>query len=158
MADQQASSAIEAQMREDLRAAQRERDQVRMDTLRLALGAFHNEEIARTDSTHKNHGQPLSEADRHAILDKQIKQRDEAARIYRDNHRADLAEKEEREVSILRAYMPAELTDEEIRAIVQRLITEQGKDFKRVMPLAAKETRGRADGRRVNAIVREMTS
>jgi uncharacterized protein YqeY len=152
------TSALEERLRAELTDAQRQRDQVRIDTLRLALGAFHNEEVARTDAAHPKHRQLLTEQDRVAILEKQIKQREEAASIYRQNNRPELAEKEEREASILRAYMPERMGDDEIRGIVARLIAEHGKDFRTVMPLASRETRGRADGRRVQEIVREMTT
>lgn len=152
------TSALEERLRADLRAAQRARDQVQMDTLRLALGAFHNEEVARTDSAHKQHGQPLTETDRVALLEKQIKQRQEAAAFYRSGNRPEMAEKEEREATILQTYLPARLTDDEIRALVTDLVAANGKEFRAVMPLASKETRGRADGRRVQEIVRELTS
>lgn len=151
-------SPLEELLRTDLTAATRQRDQLRIDTLRIALGAFHNEEIARTDSAHKQHRQPLTEQDRVVILEKQVKQRDEAADIYRKANRAELAEKEEREASILKHYLPARMTDDEIRAIVAQLIAANGKEFKAVMPLASKETKGRADGKRVSEIVREMTA
>ncbi|HEX9058407.1 MAG TPA: GatB/YqeY domain-containing protein [Ktedonobacterales bacterium] len=156
--DNPTASAIEARLREDLREASRARDQLRMDTLRLALGAFHNEEVARTDSAHKQHRQPLTEQDRLSILDKQIKQRQESAALYRSGNRPDLVEREEREAAILQAYMPAKLTDDEIRTIVAGLVAEHGKEFRTVMPIASRETKGRADGKRVQEIVRELTS
>jgi uncharacterized protein YqeY len=152
------ASALEARLREDLKEASRARDQLRMDTLRLALNAFHQEEVARTDATHKQFRQPLTEQDRVAILERQIKQRQEAAQLYRTGNRADLVEKEEREAATLQAYMPARMTDDEVRQIVQRLIAEHGKEFRTIMPLASRETKGRADGKRVSEIVRELTS
>jgi uncharacterized protein YqeY len=158
MADTETTSALEDRLRADIKDAQRARDQQRIDTLRIALGAFHNEEIARTDRTHKLHGQPLTEEDRHALIEKQIKQRNEAAQLYRQGGRPELAEKEEREAEFLRPYLPAQLGDDEIRALVTGLIATHGKEFRAVMPLAAKETRGRADGKRVSAIVRELTA
>lgn len=158
MAASNESSALEARLREDLREASRARDQVRMDTLRLALGAFHNEEVARTDAAHKQHGQPLTEQDRLSLLEKQIKQRQEAAQIFRSANRPELAEKEEREAAILHVYLPARMTDDEIRQVVAGLIASEGKDFRKVMPAASRETKGRADGRRVQEIVRELTS
>jgi hypothetical protein len=100
----------------------------------------------------------MTEADRVAALDKQIKQRQESAQIYRANNRPELAEKEEREARILSAYLPAKMTDDEIRQVVSSLIAQHGKDFRAVMPLASRETKGRADGRRVQEIVRELTS
>ncbi|MBF6590833.1 MAG: GatB/YqeY domain-containing protein [Ktedonobacterales bacterium] len=160
MTDPQTASAseLESRLRADLKDALRQRDQVRIDTLRITLGAFHNEEVARTDSAHPQHRQPLTERDRVAILEKQIKQREEAAKIYRDAQRATLADQEEREAGLLQVYMPARLTDDAIRVIVLRLVEEQGPDFRKVMPAASRETKGRADGRRVQAIVRELTS
>jgi uncharacterized protein len=152
------TSPIEERLRADLKAAQRERDQQKVDTLRIALGAFHNEEIARTDAAHKQHRQPLTEADRFALLEKQIKQRQEAAELYRKGNRPELAEKEEREASILRIYLPEKMSDEEMRALVGSLIAQHGKDFRTVMPIASRETRGRADGKRLSEIVREMTA
>ncbi len=151
-------SPIEERLRTDLTAAQRERDQQKVDTLRIALGAFHNEEIARTDAAHKQHRAPLTEADRLALLEKQIKQRLEAAEIYRKGNRPELAEKEEREANILQVYLPAKMSDEELRALVGSLIAQHGKDFRTVMPIASRETKGRADGKRVHEIVRELTS
>ncbi|HEV8191403.1 MAG TPA: GatB/YqeY domain-containing protein [Ktedonobacterales bacterium] len=151
--DSTASSAqnVEERIRDDLKEAARARDQVRMDTLRMALTAFRNEEVARSREA-------LSDQDRFNLLKRQIKQREEAAKLYHDANRPELAEKEEREAEILRPYLPADLSDHEIRAVVARLVEEQGKDFRKVMPLASKETRGRADGRRVQEIVRELTS
>jgi uncharacterized protein YqeY len=158
MADTETTSALEDRLRADIKDAQRARDQQRIDTLRIALGAFHNEEIARTDRAHKLHGQPLTEEDRYALIEKQIKQRNEAAQLYRQGGRPELAEKEEREAEILRPYLPAQLGDDEIRALVATLIASHGKDFRTVMPLAAKETKGHADGKRVAEIVRELTA
>ena len=151
MSEETSQPTVEDQLRSDLKDATRQRDQVRMDTIRMALTAFRNEEVARSR-------QALSDQDRYALLDKQIKQRRESAELFRQGNRPELAEKEEREAAILVAYLPARLNDDEIRAVVARLIEENGKDFRKVMPLASKETRGRADGKRVSEIVREMTA
>lgn len=151
-------SELETRLRADAQAAQRERDQVRLDTLRLALNAFHLEEIARTDRDNPNYGKTLTEQDRLNLLDKQVKQRNEAAALYRKGNRPELAEKEEREATILQAYLPARMTDDELRQVVSGLVAQHGREFKTIMPLAAKETRGRAEGARVQQIVRELTS
>lgn len=151
MSDATPQASVEERLRNDLKDATRQRDQVRMDTIRMALAAFRNEEV--TGARHE-----LSEQERQAILDKLIKQRHESAELFRTAKRDELAEKEEREAAMLAAYLPAKLTDDEIRAVVSRLIEEQGKDFRKVMPLASKETKGRADGKRVSEIVRDMTS
>lgn len=144
-------SKIVARLRADLGDAIRQRDQVRMDTIRMALDGFTHEEVARNRAA-------LSDQDRFAILDKQIKQRLESADIFRQAGRAELADKETREAEILKGYLPTRLTDDEVREIVAKLITEHGKEFRAVMPLAAKATKGLADGKRVSEIVREMTA
>ena len=144
-------SDIVARLRADLGDAIRQRDQVRMDTIRMALDGFTHEEVARNRAA-------LSDQDRFAILDKQIKQRLESAEIFRQAGRAELADKETREAEILKSYLPARLTDDEVRELVAKLIAEHGKEFRAVMPLAAKATKGLADGKRVSEIVREMTA
>ena len=146
-----ATTDIVSRLRADLNNAIRQRDQVRMDTIRMALDGFTQEEVARSRAA-------LSEQDRIAIIDKQVKQRVEAAEIFKNAGRDELYEKETRQAEILKSYMPARMTDDEVRAIVTTLITEHGREFKSVMPLASKATRGLADGKRVSEIVREMTA
>jgi uncharacterized protein YqeY len=154
--DATAESPLVARLRADLQTAQRARDQVRMDTLRMALDAIHYAEVARTDPESKQYRQPLTQEDQLAILEQQIKRRREAIELYRKGGRADLVAREEREAEILQAYMPGQLTDAELRQLVNELIAEHGKDFRKVMPLAARATKGRADGRHVQEIVREL--
>jgi len=149
---------IEQQLRKDIQDAQRARDQVRLDTLRMALGAIHNLEVARTDRKHPEFGQPLTGADCLQVLGQEVKKRQQAIPYYEQGGRSDLAEKEQRESDILQAYLQAsQLSDDDLRAVVARLIDEHGREFRRVMPLAAKETKGRANGARVQQIVKEMT-
>ncbi len=145
-------------MRKDIQDAQRARDAVRRDALRLTLYVFYLEEVARADAHHPSAGQPLTDTDRLMLLTTQVRQRQEAAVIYRQAGRSDLAEKEAREAALLQAYLPARLTEEEIRQIVSGLITTHGTVFKTIMPLAYQETRGRADGGHVRQIVQELTN
>ena len=149
---------IEQQLRKDIQDAQRARDQVKLDTLRMALGAIHNLEVARTDRKNPEYGQPLTEADCVRVLEQEVKKRNQAIPLYQQGGRNDLAEKEQHEAAILQTYLQgSQLSDDEVRVIVAKLIAEHGTEFRRVMPLAAKETKGRADGARVQRIVREMT-
>ncbi len=150
---------IEQQLRKDIQNAQKARDQVKLDTLRMALGAIHNLEVARTDRKNPEYGQPLTEGDCFRVLEQEVKKRSQAIPFYQQGGRNDLAEKEQREMEILQAYIQvSQLSDDELRAVVAKLVEEHGKEFKRVMPLAIKETKGRADGARVQQIVREMTA
>lgn len=146
-----ASSDIVSRMRADLNEAVRQRDQVRMDTIRMALDGFTQAEVARNRAA-------LSEQDRVAVLDKQVKQRMESAEIFKGAGRAELADKETRQAEILKSYMPSRMSEDEVREVVTQLIAEHGKDFRTIMPLASKATKGRADGKRVSEIVREMTA
>jgi len=149
---------IEQQLRKDIQDAQRAHDQVKLDTLRMALGAIHNLEVARTDRKNQEYGQPLTEGDALRVLEQEAKKRSQAIPLYKQGNRTDLAEKEQRELEILQSYiLGAQLNDDELREVVARLVDEHGKEFKRVMPLAIKETKGRANGARVQQIVREMT-
>lgn len=149
---------IEQQLRKDIQNAQRARDQLKLDTLRMALGAIHNLEVARTDKKNPEFAQPLTEADTLKVLEQEAKKRSQAIPLYEQGGRKDLAEKERQEMAILQSYLQgSQLSDDDLRAVVARLIDENGKEFRKVMPLAAKETKGRAEGARVQRIVREMT-
>jgi uncharacterized protein YqeY len=148
---------IEQRLRKDIQEAQRAHDQVKLDTLRMALGAIHNLEVARTDRKNPEYGQPLTEGDCLRILEQEVKKRNQAIPMYKQGGRMDLAEKEQREVEILQSYIQgSQMSDDEVRALVAKLIEEHGKEFRRIMPLAAKETKGRAPGARVQQIVKEM--
>ena len=158
MAEARQEFPIEQQLRKDIQEAQRARDQLRLDTLRMALGAIHNLEVARTDRKNPEHGQPLTEADCLRVLEQEIKKRNQAIPFYRQGGRLDMAEREQQEANILQSYLQSsQLSDDDLRAIRTRIISEQGKEFRRVMPLAAKETKGRADGSRVQRLVKELT-
>lgn len=158
MAETRAELPIEQQLRKDIQDAQRARDQVRLDTLRMALGAIHNLEVARTDRKHREYSQPLTQADALKVLEQEVKKRTQAIPLYQQGGRHDLASKEQRELDIIQGYLQAsQLSDDELRAIVAALVTQHGKEFRHVMPLAVKETKGRADGARVQRIVKELT-
>ncbi len=158
MAEPREELAIERQLRKDIQEAQRARDQSRLDTLRMILGAIHNLEVARTDRKNAEYGQPLTEADCLRVLEQEAKKRSQAIPLYKQGGRNDLVEKEQRELDIIQGYLQgSQLSDEQIRTIVATLIEQNGKEFRKVMPLAAKETKGRADGGRVQRIVKELT-
>jgi uncharacterized protein YqeY len=150
---------IEQQLRKDIQDAQRAHDQLKLDTLRMVLSAIHNLEVARTDRKNPEFGQPLTEADCLRVLEQEVKKRNQAIPFYKQAGRNELAENEQREMEILQSYIQgSQMSDDELRSVVARLVEEQGKEFKRVMPLAIKETKGSADGARVQQIVRELTA
>jgi uncharacterized protein YqeY len=99
-------------------------------------------------------------ADEVEVLQRERKRRIEAAEAYRDAERTDLAEAEEREASIIEGYMPQQLSDEELRAVVGDVVAESGasspKEMGKVMSAVMPQVKGRADGKRVSAMVQEL--
>ncbi len=158
MAEPRPEFPIEQQLRKDIQEAQRAKDQQRLDTLRMALGAIHNLEVARTDRKNREFGQPLTEEDCYKVLELEIKKRHQAIELYKQAKRDELAAREQREVDVLQPYLAgAYLSEAELRALIETLIEQSGKEFKKVMPLAAKATRGKADGKVVSQLVKELT-
>lgn len=99
-------------------------------------------------------------ADDVAVLQRERKRRLEAAEAYREAGRSDLAESEEREAAIIEEYMPEQISDEDLRAIVGDVVAETGasspKEMGKVMSAVMPKVKGRADGRRVSAMVQEL--
>ncbi|MCK5913292.1 MAG: GatB/YqeY domain-containing protein, partial [Desulfuromusa sp.] len=96
------------------------------------------------------------------VIGTAVKQRREAAQMYHDNDRPELAAKEEAELAVLQQYLPTQLSEGEVRDIVIAAIAESGaesmKDMGKVMPLVMAKTKGSADGKIVNQLVREQLS
>ena len=159
MAEARQEFPLEQQLRKDIQDAQRAKEQQRLDTLRMALGAIHNLEVARTDRKNPDFGKPLTEADGYKVLETEIKKRTQAIDLYKQAKRDELAAKEQFEADILKPYLAsAYLSEAELRVLIADLIAEHGKEFKTVMPLASKATRGKADGKAVSQLVKEMTA
>jgi uncharacterized protein YqeY len=118
-----------------------------------------NLEIARTDPKSPDYGKPVTEADLIRVVEKELKQRQDSIEAFRQGNRPDLAAKEQAEIDILQKYLPKQLSRAEIEAYVNDLIARTGKrDFRSIMPTAAQELRGKADGRLVNEVVKSLTS
>ena len=98
--------------------------------------------------------------DEMAVLQRERKRRLESAEAYREAGRADLAEGEEREAELIEAYLPEQLSDEELRAIVGDVVAETGasspKEMGQVMSQVMPKVEGRADGKRVSGLVKEL--
>jgi len=133
-------------VKNDLVSAMKAGDRERVGTLRMLLSEL--QKAAKEGST-----------DELAVLRRERKRRGEAERAFRDGGRDELADAEAAEARVIAAYLPAELDDAELRAIVARAVAEAGaeyvKDLGRVMPIAMAAVAGRADGRRVSEQVRE---
>lgn len=145
--------ALSDQLQSDLTSAMKARDSERTATLRMVVAAVKNQRVA-ADQTGD-----LSDDQVRDLLAREAKRRSEAATAYREAGRDDLADKEEAELAVIRAYLPAQLSEPEVRALVDEAITEVGAsgpgDLGKVMSAVMPKTKGRADGKQVNAIVRE---
>ena len=95
-----------------------------------------------------------------SLLQKMMKQRRDSLEIYRQQNRADLAQKEEEEMKVIEKFLPSQLSAEELRAELQQIITETGAsspaDMGKVMGAANKKLAGRADGKTISAVVKEL--
>jgi uncharacterized protein YqeY len=136
----------------DLHAAMRARDETRKSTLRMAIAALHNAEIAA--------GSELDEGSVIAVLQKEAKQRRESIEEFGKGKRQDLVDKEQAELDIIATYLPAQMSRDEIVAEARRIIERVGaagpRDKGKVMPLIMGELRGKADGSEINAVVTEL--
>jgi uncharacterized protein YqeY len=150
---------LKEQLDSDLKAAMRARDENRLTAIRMLKTAISYFEIARTDPKNKDYGKPVTEADLLGVVEKQIKQRREAIELYNRGNRPELAAKEAAEIETLQAYLPKQLSRDEIQAEVAKIIAESGtREFPKVMREAAARLKGRADGRTINEVVKEMTA
>lgn len=142
------SERLEAAMRDAMRA----RDEMRTQTLRMAMAAAHNQRIAK--------GRDLTDEEVVDVLTKQVKQRRESIAMYRDAGREERAAAEEAEAAILAEFLPEQLSDDQIEELARAAIAETGAagpgDMGRVMGALSPRTKGRADGRAVSDAVRRL--
>jgi len=147
-------SHLKLTLRADLHTSMRQRDLVRSATLRMALTAVTNEEVSGTTA------RELSDDEVLKVLAKEAKKRREAAAAYMAAKRPELAAKEEAELVFLEAYLPAQLSDPEMQALVAQAITETGASgmpqMGLVMKAATALVAGRAEGGRVAAMVKAV--
>jgi uncharacterized protein len=137
---------IAEQIKRDVAAAMKAGDRDRVGALRLVLSELQKAAKEGGD-------------DEVAVLRRERKRRQESAGAFREGGRPELAESEEAEAQIIAAYLPAELSDEELRGIVAAAVSETGasspKDMGQVMKAAMPRVAGRADGKRVSALAQE---
>jgi uncharacterized protein YqeY len=145
-------AALKDQLHADLNAAMKARDELTTATLRMALTAITNEEVAGKAA------RQLSDDEVLRVLTKEAKKRREAAEAYDGAGRAELAERERAEGTVLDRYLPAQLDDAELAELVRAAVAEAGatapNQMGAVMKLLAPRTAGRAGGKRVSDEVR----
>jgi uncharacterized protein YqeY len=143
---------LKERLNEDLREALRSRDETRKGTIRMALAAVHNAEIAA--------GNQLDDAGVTAVLAREVKQRRESIEEFKKGNRQDLVDKEQAEIDVLMPYLPQQLSRDEIVEAARNVIAQVGatgpRDKGKVMPVIMAELRGKADGSEINAVVTEL--
>jgi uncharacterized protein YqeY len=144
--------SLKERLNTDLHEAMRQRAELRRDTLRMVLAALHNAEIAA--------GHEIDDDGALGVLAKEAKQRRESIEEFRKGNRPDLVDKEEAELAVISEYLPQQATREEIMEAARRVVQETGasgpKDLGKVMPVLMQQFRGRAEGRDVSEVVREL--
>lgn len=146
------TDTLKATLQHDLHSAMRAREQVRVATLRMVLTGISNAEVSGESA------RELSDDETLKVVAKEAKKRKESATAYRDAGRPELAEREEAELAVLETYLPAQLGDDELTAIVDRAIEQVGAtsmaQMGQVMKAAQTEAAGRADGGAIAAKVK----
>ena len=146
------TDTLKATLQHDLHAAMRAREEVRVATLRMTLTAISNEEVSGTTA------RELSDEETLKVVAKEAKKRKESATAYRDAQRPELADREEAELAVLEGYLPEQMGEEELTAIVDRAIDHVGAtsmaQMGQVMKAAQAEAAGRADGGAIAAKVK----
>ena len=148
--------ALKEQLRADLVTAMKARDEAAKSNVRMALAAIMNEEVAGKQA------RELSDDEELRVITREVNKRKDSAQAYADGGRPELAAKETAEAEFLSKYLPAQLGDDEIRAIVDAIVAGLAaggerptmKQMGQVMKAVTAEVAGRADGRRVSEIVR----
>jgi uncharacterized protein YqeY len=147
---------LEQQVMTDLKAAMLAKNEAALRSLRAIKAA-----ILLAKTSEGANGE-LKEEDETKLLQKLVKQRKDSLEIFRQQNRADLAEKEEQEIAVIEKFLPKQLSAEEIKAELEKIIAATGAsspaDMGKVMGAATKQLAGKADGKTISALVKEMLS
>ncbi len=143
------------QLTDDMKAAMKSGDHARLETVRFALAGV---KAAEKEKQAKDPSAALTDEEAVAVLQKEAKRRKESIELFTKGGRADLAEKEEAGLAVIQAYLPKELSREEIAALVDAARTANpavAGDFSGLMKEVMREVKGRADGRLVGEVIKE---
>jgi len=146
--------AFKEKIMDDLKKAMKERNEVKVRTLRMVIASIKNWEVENTKE--------IDDDGMIAVLTKEAKRRKEAIEEYRKAGREDLAKAEEEELKIIESYLPERMSEEEIKELVLKTVEEvkatSPKDLGKVMKVIMPKVKGRADGKLVNEMVRKILS
>lgn len=150
-------SELKEQLKVDLNAAMKAKDDLAKSSLRMAIAAISNAEVAGDEA------RSLDLAEELAILTKEVRKREDSAQVYADAGRSELAEKETAEAQFLSKYLPAALTEEELVALVEAEVAVVAeslgehpsmKQMGAIVKAVNEKAAGRADGKTVATLVR----
>ena len=137
-------------LKDDMKVAMREKDILKRDTIRLIMSGVKQIEV--------DERREVKEDDVLKKKKKGVKQREDAINFAKDGDRDDLVKQNQKEIDILKLYLPKQLSDEELEVAVKSIIEKVGatsmKDMGKVMGVASKELSGKADGKRINGVVK----
>ena len=141
-------------LKDDLKQAMKEKNILKRDTIRLIMSGIKQIEV--------DERREVSEEDVIKLIQKGVKQREDAINFAKDGGREDLIEQNQAEIDILSSYLPKQLSDEELKETLTQIIQKIGatsmKEMGKVMGVATKELSGKADGKRINQVVKELLS
>lgn len=145
--------SLESRIMTDLKEAMKAKDQAALRSIRAVKAAIL---LIKTDGTAKE----LDEAGEIKLIQKLVKQRQDSLDIYEKQGRDDLAVTEREEIEVLQRYLPKQLSAEELKPIIQEIISQTGasgmKDMGKIMGMASAKLAGQADGKTISSIVKEM--
>jgi uncharacterized protein YqeY len=146
--------SLEQKINDGIKVAMKAKNEPELRSLRAVKAAIL---LAKTSGEHPD---GLGEADEIKLLQKLVKQRRDSLEIYRAQGREDLASKEEEEIAVIDTFLPSQMDDDALKAALRQIIAQVGaqgpSDMGKVMGRATKELAGKADGKRISALVREM--
>jgi uncharacterized protein YqeY len=142
--------SLKAQISEDMKIAMRAKDSARLGTIRLLQSAIKQREVDERVE--------LNDGDVIAVIEKMLKQRRDSIAAYESANRQDLADVEKFEVSVLQTYLPQQLTEEELNAILEKVVVKTGasgiKDMSKVMAAIKPLVVGRADMGKISGLIK----
>ncbi|HOM70486.1 MAG: GatB/YqeY domain-containing protein [Smithellaceae bacterium] len=145
---------INKKLNEEMVTAAKAKDKIRLSAIRLLKTAVHNKEIELM--------RPLQEAEIMQLLSAMVKQRKDSIEQFAKGGRMDLVEKEEAELKVVQEFLPAQMSDEEVEALIKKAIAEAGavsaKDMGKVMKILMPQITGRADGKAAGEKVKALLS
>jgi uncharacterized protein YqeY len=150
--------SLKDRISEDIKNAMKAKDKIRLETVRSIKKVLLEKEV----SVRPQGQESLTESQEIEVLAQQAKQRRDSIEQYRQAGREDLAEKEAQELAIIEEYLPGQLSDEEVGAVVDEIIAQTGatsvKDMGKVMGPVMQQLKGRADGQKIQAVVKAKLS